>query len=206
MLELNIFFMERKFCLFLCLLFLSFNLYAQEFMKSFKQEFLAKIEAECPDSLREGIFSIEPPLAFKQFNSIKNLDLLEQYLEPMQQDDGFVLRYKTDDFCARIRCDVQDFCFDFFYIDEAGVAQGLFVLENNGVYSKTLVTQSGKRYYLDYIWGFLELKENNIPLLNCYCNAEQIDTGELEITFIPFEGTNPFVWEKPVDGIWVSAF
>ena len=61
--------------------------------------------------------------------------------------------------------------------------------------------------YIEYLhpW-FLELKENNIPLLNCYCDVEKVAEGELDITLIPFEETNPFVWKKQVDGVWVSAF
>lgn len=198
--------MEKKLCLFLCLFFLSFNLYAQKFMKSFKQDFLTKLEASCPDSLRDGVLAMEPPLTQKKFESIKNLDMLDRYIKQKKQDLSVVLRYRTTDFCAHVRCDAEDFCFDFFYVDQTGKVNALCLLENNGVYSKTLVTKSGTKYYLDYVWGFLELKENNIPLLSCYCNAEKTADGELEITLIPFEGTNPFVWKKSLDGIWVSAF
>ncbi len=198
--------MEKKIYVFLCLLFLSFNLYAQKFMKSFKQDFLAHLEAECPDSLREGVFHMEPLLAQRKFDSVKDLDMLDRFIKQKKQDVGIILRYRTEDFCAHIRCNAKDFCFDFFYVDGEGKVNSLCLLENSGVYSKTLVTQSEKKYYLDYAWGFLELKENNIPLLNCYCDVEKVAEGELDITLIPFEGTNPFVWKKQVDGVWVSAF
>ncbi len=198
--------MEKKVCLFLCLFFLSFNLYAQKFMKSFKQDFLTLLEADCPDSLREDVFNVKPLLAQRQFDSVKNLDMLDRFMKQKRQDEGVLLRYRTDDFCAHVRCNTKDFCFDFFYVDQKGKVNALNLLENSGVYSKTLQTQSGKRYSLNYVWVFLELTENNIPLLNCYCSAQKNVDGTLDIMFVPFEGTNPFVWKKPVNGIWISAF
>lgn len=198
--------MEKKICLFLCLFFLSVNIYAQKFMKSFKQDFLTQLKADCPDSLREGVFTMEPLLSERQFDSVKDLDMLDRCIKRKQQDNAVLLRYRTVDFCVHVRCNAEDFCFDFFYVDKTGKVNALCLLENNGVYSKTLVTQSGTKYYLDYIWGFLELKENSIPLLSCYCSAKKDANGTLDVMLIPFEGTNPFVWKKSLDGVWVSAF
>ncbi len=198
--------MEKKICLFLCLFLLSLNLGAQKFMPSFKQDFLERLYENCPDSLKSDIFLIETPTSQHQFTHVNSMKVLEKCLREKSSETGLVMCYHAEEFLAEIRCTQNDFCFDFYHVNAKGQVEALRLLDNSGVYKKTFVTKSGKKYYLDYIWGFLNLKENNLPLLDCYCDAEKLQDGELEVTLIPFEGTNPFVWEKSSEDSFIPAF
>ena len=198
--------MEKKICLFLCLFFLGFNLYAQKFAKSFKTTYLAKLYANCPDSLKKDLFAVEPPMLQHKFAAIKSLETMENLVEEAHDVSTVVLRYRAKDFWAQICCDKDNFSFDFFYVDKTGSACCLCLLKNVGTYSKTITTQSGAQYDLNFSLGFLELKENNLPLLNCYCSIQKNADNEPVMVLIPFEGTNPLVWQRQTKGVFVSAF
>lgn len=182
------------------------GLKAQKFVESFREDYLEQLYSNCPDSLKNMLFTIRPNVEEEKLSSIKSINALEASLQKQQEFRDIVLRYRTEEFCAHIRCSETDFCFDFYYIDKTDSLCVLRVLDNYGVYTKTITTKSGMKYKLDYRWGFLELKENTFPLLNCYCSSEDLNEEEYAVALIPFKGTNPFVWEKLDGDVFVPAF
>lgn len=199
--------MERKFLFLLCVCMLLGveNLNAQhKLMASFRDDFLKSFYESCPDSLKEDLYQAKTPEKMCTFKHITRLDLLEDIVSK-EDDPGFILRYRAQDFCAYVRMtkDLDDFCFDFFYVSPKDSIQWLRLADSTGTYQGKLVTKSGQKYVIDHAWGFISIKENNFSLLDCYFS---MDNQSHEFIIIPFQGTNTLVWSKLEDGCYIPAF
>lgn len=199
--------MEKKvfllFCLFLGLNFMSVNA-QKHLIQSFKDDFLAELYDNCPDSLKTSLHQARTPAATCSYSHIKTLDQMEHII--MQRyGDCFMLRYRTQDVCAIVRTtrDFEDFCLDFFYISDKDELLCLRLLNTIGTFNQSVRTKSGVKYVIDHAWGFINITENMLPLLNCYC---AIDEENQELNLIPFVGTNTLVWSKFNGESFVPAF
>ena len=179
----------------------------KRFMASFKNDFMAELYASFPDSLRPEISRIETPEKFLTFSKIKSLSQMEDIVSKRYASD-FLIRYRSNDFLAVIResKNLDDFCFDFFFVSEDDSLHCLQLLETSGNFHRVLSTKNGKKYEIDHAWGFLQIMENNLSLLNCYCSYKEGDDEKKELFVVPFEGTNSFVWGRLENGNYFPAF
>lgn len=198
--------MKKRICLLLCVFCMGLGLKAQQFVESFREDYLKAFYEDSPDSLRQAILSWQTEILQEQVKNAKNLDDLEKYIKKETGFSDLSLRFRSDEFCAYVRCTENGFRYDFYYINERALLCKFCLLENYGTCNKVLKTKSGRKYFIDFAWGFLKLKEDKFPLLDCYCYTSKIADGELDMTIIPFKGTNPFRWEEPSGDVFVPAF
>lgn len=182
----------RKFVLFLCVLGFSLSVRAQNLLPSCKEEFLEKIYTES-DTLSLMYFEQKTPIRQIQKCSPDTLIFQEEVQKHLGLVSDLWMRGQLDDFALYISCPEDDVQFDFFSMDQSGCLNIVTMLKSYGFCSLDFQT-SQNQYNIEYVWGFLEIYQNGLSLLNCYCDIEQRENN-VYMTIVPFEGTFLPIWE-----------
>lgn len=201
----------RKISLLFFLALCSSMIMAQNFRKSYQEDFMAQLYAFMPDSLKDEMKTMQTPVLEYQPSQIKNIGGVKKLFRN-SKSQAEIMGFVSDDVYIAIwervhkRSNSQA-GFDFWYLDKDNRLQCFRAKDISGKISRRFKTKSGKVYDVEHCWGFLNIRENHIPILSCHCEVDKSQGEEdASLSIIPFDGTNVFYWSTPVNNGRIPVF
>lgn len=210
MFNLKIKIMEKKIILLFLVVLASVQVNAQRLFDSFRDDFLTKMYSSCDAQMSNELKKLETPVEKFVYIEKDTSDVeakLRHLVQEKQDKDRQLLCYESEDLYAFMSFDenISNIQFEFFYISPENEINNIRLLDNTGKFYKTIRTKTKQKYYFRHEWGFLEIRHNQLPLLDCYYEMSK-GQNESKFLLIPFKGTNTMVWKKPSDTGYVLAF
>lgn len=201
----------KKFSLLFLLALCSLVMTAQNFRKSYQEDYMKQLYEFIPDSLKAEMTMLETPFVDYQPSYVSDINGVKELFQ-RKKTQSEIMGHVTDDVYIAIwektrKRPNSQAGFDIWYVNPQNQLRCFRAKDISGKISRSFKTKSGKVYDVDHCWGFLTIRENRITILNCRCEVDK-SQGEAEacLKIIPFDGTNVFYWTVPFGDSRVPLF
>lgn len=176
--------MEKKIIFILLLSCACLSLQAQKLVPSFEDRFFK----ENSEAISLSQCDLKP--ISNTLSEVENI---------LPMDDVF-LWYRSHEVLVYLLKRNYEFCLDFYFV-AADQKVYCFSLNNVDGSAQQYILTPAYSYLIKNNQGFLKIYENSKEILNCFCYR----LGN-QMSIIPFEGTNVYVWGRPKKGNFEPAF